>query len=288
MATRMIRGGFLDSSKIEKLNADEERLYVRLMLVADDFGRSRAQPELVRSLAFPLKPDIRTSDVRKWLDKCAACGLILLYTVNETPYLEIVNFNQRLRTMKSKCPAPNDAGQLSDRCPTDVRHLSFPFSSLLSSSSTSETSREGGTGETPDEAAPSRAEPLPRHRDPMGDHYRVSPTDRETIDQTIRQYACGHRGKAKSLLIEESITGRLSEALKAVSGESEKSAILGKNCKNVETIVLEGREHGYMTADEWGEEIAKAKAQAIASAPKSAAERRSAAISSDDWRPPDD
>ena len=121
MPTRMIREGLLDSDKINLLSADGERLFTRLMLCADDFGRFDGRFIVIKNRAFPLKETMKISNIEKDLNECIKVGLITRYLVNGKPYIEIPGFNQRLRAKKSKYP-DND-GHMSDDCPTDDGHV---------------------------------------------------------------------------------------------------------------------------------------------------------------------
>jgi hypothetical protein len=107
MPNRILRDGILRSRKIAALDPMAELFYRRLMSVADDFGRYYADPPLLLSDCFPIRPSwADESGVVKWLEACGACGLIRLYEVNTKPFLEIDNFGQRLRQGQiSKFPA---------------------------------------------------------------------------------------------------------------------------------------------------------------------------------------
>ena len=52
---RMLHANICESAKIDKLSAEAERLYTRLLTQLDDFGNHPADPDLIRSACFPLK-----------------------------------------------------------------------------------------------------------------------------------------------------------------------------------------------------------------------------------------
>lgn len=116
MANRVLRD-WTDSFIINDLDANTERFFVRLIMRVDDYGRFSADERLLKSNLFPLKTDIRESDISRWLTACEKSGLITVYTVASKKYLEIQNFNQRLRIQKAKYPSAVN-GQ------TDDGHLS--------------------------------------------------------------------------------------------------------------------------------------------------------------------
>lgn len=106
MPNRIIREGILSSARVSALTAEAERLYTRLMLVVDDYGRIEADARLLVSKCFPLRSrDIRDDQLEKWLSETAAIGLVLLYQAGGKRYLQVQNFGQRVRSA-SKCPDP--------------------------------------------------------------------------------------------------------------------------------------------------------------------------------------
>jgi hypothetical protein len=105
MPNRMLRD-WTDSLKLEKIPATAERLFVRIIMKADDYGRFHADPRLVRAACFPLE-DCGTKAVESDLQELAKRGLIYVYTVEERDYLAVVNYGQRLKQSRPKFP-PED------------------------------------------------------------------------------------------------------------------------------------------------------------------------------------
>lgn len=119
MPNRMLREGIISSDKVNKLSWPAEVFYRRLMSVADDFGFFDARPELLRPALYPLQLNkVTESDIAKWLDESSGAGLVRVYTVKGKDYLQIIDFNQRLRIKNSKYPPPEN------ECQTDDRHMS--------------------------------------------------------------------------------------------------------------------------------------------------------------------
>lgn len=109
MPSRYIREDYLTSEHVDALDVHSERFFFRLFLVVDDFGRTDANLKILRSKCYPLKDDIRTTDISRFLDTVEKAGLIHLYTVAGKRYLEILRFNQsrsNCRSAKSKFPDP--------------------------------------------------------------------------------------------------------------------------------------------------------------------------------------
>lgn len=175
MPTRLIREGWLESLRVDSLTAESERFYFRLMLKADDFGRYHGDPRILRSHLFPLKVDIRKTDIPRWLVECEKAGLLRSYQDSQgRAVVEILRFNQRTRAKDSKfepmpdeCGAksgqPPDGGQtddghMTDTCQADDGQLLAYTETETEAYSKTETSREarkpraGPTAERPTQA----------------------------------------------------------------------------------------------------------------------------------------
>ncbi|MBP1165088.1 hypothetical protein JOE44_001972 [Chryseobacterium sp. PvR013] len=102
MPQRILRD-WTDSEPVDNLSFQAEVLLTRLIMKADDFGSYHANPKLLNAFCFPLK-NIRETDITRWLQELASSGLIVLYDAENKPFLNILNFNQRLRSMKRCFP----------------------------------------------------------------------------------------------------------------------------------------------------------------------------------------
>lgn len=109
MPNRILREGVLTSEPVNSLSWPAEVFYRRLMSVVDDFGRYYAKPELLRAACYPLQLDkVGNQDVAKWLAETQKAGLVMAYTIEGKQYLELHNFRQQVRAMRSKFPAPDE------------------------------------------------------------------------------------------------------------------------------------------------------------------------------------
>jgi len=109
MANRIIKESITTSGEIDKLTAEEERFFYRLIVVCDDFGRMDARPPVLRARCFPLKVDyIRDDDIKKWLDALVKQKLITVYTVNDKQFIQVITFEKHnsRRAKHSKYPNP--------------------------------------------------------------------------------------------------------------------------------------------------------------------------------------
>ncbi len=89
---------------MDGLSANAERLFTRLIMRADDFGRFHCEPRLVKANCFPLAEDITSADVGPWLSELADRGLIVVYEVEGRKFLAIANYGQRLKDSRAKFP----------------------------------------------------------------------------------------------------------------------------------------------------------------------------------------
>lgn len=104
MANRILRD-WTCSETINEISESAEIFFTRLIMKADDFGRFYGSPKLLKAQLFPLK-DYSFKSIEKWRDECVKIGIIFIYESDGKEYLEIRDFNQRLRLMKSKFPEP--------------------------------------------------------------------------------------------------------------------------------------------------------------------------------------
>jgi hypothetical protein len=115
MPNRILRD-YTDSLRFDGISAEGERLFIRLLTKADDYGRFHSDPRLVCAACFPLERKIEPSHVAKWLKELVARGLVLTYEVNAKAYLAVINYGQRLRNSRVKFPPAE--GQDSEWLPT--------------------------------------------------------------------------------------------------------------------------------------------------------------------------
>lgn len=144
MGERILRPGIRKSDRTAALVRDggwiAQVFYDWLLTAVDDFGRFDARPSILRVEIFPLLIDmVRETDVSRCLTACERAGLVRLYQAGGKPYLEVLNFNQRLRAQSSKWPSPPDD---VPRPPDDV--VTMP----TDTSSETETETETGNGAT--------------------------------------------------------------------------------------------------------------------------------------------
>lgn len=116
MPNRILRD-WTDSETMDKLSVHTERFFTRLIMKVDDYGRFSANTQLLKSNLYPLKTDVRITDIALWLAECKQCGLVTTYNVANKEYLQIENFKQVLRQKREKYPSP-------DMCVSDATQVS--------------------------------------------------------------------------------------------------------------------------------------------------------------------
>jgi hypothetical protein len=83
-----------------------------LLVVSDDFGRMDARPAILKSRCFPLK-DFKLEKIDGWLRSLVRQRLAIMYKVDEKPYLQILKWEQRVRS-KGKYPSPDGSQPIDE------------------------------------------------------------------------------------------------------------------------------------------------------------------------------
>lgn len=146
MPNRILRD-WTDSKKMDSLSFQEEVVFNRLIMKADDYGNFYRDASLIRSLLFPRKDGLRSADIDRWLTNLEAADLIRTYPAKGDTFLHIVNFGQRLRQKKRSFPEPPESidSDMSATC------------QQLDSNSPPETKRSRNRKESETETEPAQA-----------------------------------------------------------------------------------------------------------------------------------
>lgn len=113
MPNRFIKESICKSETLDLLSAEEERLFYRLIVNCDDYGRFDAKPAIIKNQCFRLNDGkIKTETVEQWIKGLHKVDLILLYQNSNKVFLQFVTWedHQQRRAIKSKYPAPDDDG----------------------------------------------------------------------------------------------------------------------------------------------------------------------------------
>lgn len=113
MPNRYIKESICTSKNLNMLSAEAERLFYRLLVKCDDFGRYFADPNIIKGNCFPRKSELKTKEIEKWLNELAKSELIILYKNKDDIYLQFITFSEhnRKRANTSKFPNPADSCQ---------------------------------------------------------------------------------------------------------------------------------------------------------------------------------
>src|SRR3990167_5020122 len=109
MPNRIIKESCRTSKRLDALSDGAERLFWRLITVADDFGIFEAEPIIIKCSCFPRKADqLKTSKVKQWLEELTEFKLITLYQAeNGCLYAQFMKWDEhqgRKRAKFSKHP----------------------------------------------------------------------------------------------------------------------------------------------------------------------------------------
>jgi hypothetical protein len=153
MPNRILRDGILTSGKVNVLDWPEEVFYRRLMSVVDDYGRFHGDPELLRPYLYPLKVDrVKVTDISRWIAACVKAGLVAHYRASDNKfYIEVLNFGQQVRALKSKFPHLPASASIREQMPAGAN-----ICALYSETETETIFEDGGvaTAQTPKASEP--------------------------------------------------------------------------------------------------------------------------------------
>lgn len=106
MPNRYLRASYVDSKRINKLSAEAERMFCRLLVHVDDFGRCEACPDLLRGKLFARQlSSVSEAKIKAWIGELGANELLFIYEAGGSQYIQM-NTWERGRAKASKYPDP--------------------------------------------------------------------------------------------------------------------------------------------------------------------------------------
>lgn len=115
----MARGRVIDKSihlneQLAGIPIEARYLYKGMIVHADDEGRMKASPAILKALIFPFDEATRIDTVKRWRDILASSGVIKLFAAGGQEYLVHPNWDRwqplrKDRVRPSDCPASGDA-----------------------------------------------------------------------------------------------------------------------------------------------------------------------------------
>lgn len=106
MPTRYLKPGVRDSEAIDSLSPLAEVLFYRLLVTVDDFGRYDGRAAMIKAHCFPIK-DMPVAKCAALLQELHDRGLVVLYMVDDKPYVQMCKWDNVPRAKESKHPAPD-------------------------------------------------------------------------------------------------------------------------------------------------------------------------------------
>lgn len=92
MSRRMIDTSLFQNEKFSRMPLGARMLQIGIITYADDQGRAKANPSFLRMQIFPDDEDVTNADVQKWLGLMVKNGTVMLYTVDEKQYVQLLNW----------------------------------------------------------------------------------------------------------------------------------------------------------------------------------------------------
>ncbi|GAA3699002.1 hypothetical protein GCM10022377_10010 [Zhihengliuella alba] len=107
---RTIKPEFFQSEDVAALSYRARLTWIGLWVYADDAGRHKDSPRLIKGSIWPLEDNVLSEDVDQDLEELERAGRIVRYEVDGKRFLEVTNWESHQRIAKptpSKLPAPS-------------------------------------------------------------------------------------------------------------------------------------------------------------------------------------
>jgi hypothetical protein len=113
LPNRILKESICYSEDINKLKPDEEIFFYRLIVNCDDYGRLDARIPILKSRLYPLREQMKSDDIKRYLKKLIDVKpepLIILYENGGIQYLQMCKWekHQQIRAKRSKYPSLTD------------------------------------------------------------------------------------------------------------------------------------------------------------------------------------
>jgi len=108
MPNRLLREGICTSDPINELSAEEEVMFYRLLVVADDYGHMDGRLTILKAQCFPLKETATVARIETWVAGLVRKSMLARYMVDGRTFLAVRKWESRVRT-KAKYPIPSEA-----------------------------------------------------------------------------------------------------------------------------------------------------------------------------------
>lgn len=108
---RSIKPEMPEDEVLGACSRDARLLFVLLLTQADDHGRFRASPSLLRGKLFPYDDDVTAEDVSSWTAELIECGRLEAWEVRGQQYAAFTNWKKHQRVDnagQTRIPDPED------------------------------------------------------------------------------------------------------------------------------------------------------------------------------------
>lgn len=121
MPNRILKDSIRTSKTVNALTDFQFRLWAYLITYVDDYGRGRAEPDILKGFVFPRRKGVTEANITSALFDLACMGLIRLYDVDGDSYLCFPTWqeHQNIRAAKSKYPAPPEIDSICNQMNSD-------------------------------------------------------------------------------------------------------------------------------------------------------------------------
>lgn len=195
MPTRYLKPGVRDSEAIDSLSPLAEVLFYRLLVTVDDFGRYDGRAAMVKAHCFPIK-DMPVGKCAALLQELHDCGLVMLYTVDDKPYVQMCKWDNAPRAKESKFP-PIEAGEQHLHTDASNPRAVLPLTVTVTETETVNGNRNGNTApRTRSAATPQVAKPHDVDEQVWNDWTAFRKAKRAVVSETVLDGARSEAGKA--------------------------------------------------------------------------------------------
>lgn len=121
MPNRIIKESICYSQDINDLKPEEEVFYYRLWVNCDDFGRFDARLPMLKSKLYPLRENMKSSDIKRYMNALIDKGMVEIYSVKGVLYGQVLAWekHQQIRAKRSKYPPKSEADGVGNQMISD-------------------------------------------------------------------------------------------------------------------------------------------------------------------------
>lgn len=113
MPNTLIREGYLDSDRVSALSDFDDRVFFRVLLAADDAGRTDGRVDKLRSALFPTRENVRSVDIEKAVARLISAGLLSRWEWDGKPFIQVMRWQRRSGAQYSKFPGPDGSFRIA-------------------------------------------------------------------------------------------------------------------------------------------------------------------------------